>query len=81
MACCLDNELPLRTGKKWYKSKSSQSFQQARLGWHYLVGARNIIELYAIRGVLFVSLNETIPITPDFGRLNEMVIREITGCD
>ena len=45
------------------------------------MGDCNIIELYAIRGASFVSLNVTIPIIPDLGRLNEMVIREITGCD
>ena len=38
------------------------------------MGACNIIALFAIRGVLFVSLSVTIPNTPDFGRLNEMVI-------
>ena len=45
------------------------------------MGACNIIELYAIRDVLFVSLSVTIPIISDLGRLNEMVIWEITGCD
>ena len=45
------------------------------------MGACNIIELYAIRGVFFVSLSVTIPVIPDLGRLNEMVTREITGCD
>ena len=43
------------------------------------MGAYNIIALYAIRGVLFVSLSVTIPIIPDWGRLNEMVVRKITG--
>ena len=43
--------------------------------------ACNIIELYAIKDVLFVSLSVTIPIIYDLGRLNKMVIREITGCD
>ena len=41
----------------------------------------NIIELFAITHVLFVSLSVTIPIIPDLGRLNEKVIREITWCD
>ena len=45
------------------------------------MGACNIIALYAIKGVLFVSLSVTIPIIPDWGKLNEMVIREVTGCN
>ena len=45
------------------------------------MGACNIIELYAITDVLFVSLSVTIPIIPDLERLNEKVVREITGCD
>ena len=44
-----------------------------------MVGACNIIALYAIRGVLFVSLSATIPIISDWGKLNEMVVRKITG--
>ena len=28
-----------------------------------------------------MSLSVTIPIIPDLERLNEMVIREVTGCD
>ena len=43
------------------------------------MGACNIIALYAIGGVLFVSLSVTIPIIPDWGKLNEMVVRKITG--
>ena len=45
------------------------------------MGACNIIELYAITDVLFVTLSVTIPIIPDLGRLNEIVIRELTGCE
>ena len=41
------------------------------------MGACNIIELYAIRDVLLVSLSVTFPIITDLGRLNEIVIREI----
>ena len=45
------------------------------------MGACNIIALYAIKGVLFVSLSVTVPIIPDWGKLNEMVIREVPGCN
>ena len=45
------------------------------------MGACNIIELFAITDGLFVSLSVTIPIILDLGRLNEIVIREITWCD
>ena len=44
------------------------------------MGAWYIIELYAIRDVLLVYLSVTFPIITDLGRLNEIVIREITGC-